>query len=880
MRRTLQYKINGAILITFIVIGFIFISIQLPLQNRRNEMISKKIEVLLHTLVERDREPIANEIYQGLTRALAIRLDQMKELNGILSISVFDKTGKLLVSRGPYPETHSLSGVTAMELAGDIRIQFRKWQGLFAMVYLREIRIIGEQIGFVRIAYSLEELIREQRLSWLTLSSLLAVILIVMLILLNVIMSRTIVKPILSLSGTMGRIKAGTIEQHVYRKSNDEIETLSEAFNKMSGELATSYRELELNRARLLETRLYLENIINSMPSVLLCVDNDMKITLWNLKAERESGVEAEAAVGKTLTEVFPQIADWAEKVVCRALNDKTVRKDETVPWNINGKQMYMDITVYQLITDGADGAVIRIDDVTDRKLTEEALRESQEKYRLVVENANDLIIIIQDGFIKYANPKAVSVSGYTAEELADVPFNDLILDEDKETVLSNHTAGTQGRSAPDNYSFRFRNKAGKRLWLNTSGVPISWNNRPAMLTFFRDITDQKRAEEQLLHAQKMEAIGTLAGGIAHDFNNLLQIIQGYAQLLLDNKEHSLFRVELESILRAALKGSELTRQLLTFGRKVERHQKPVDINGVVGKAKRLLSRTIPKTIEIQLILADDVSLISADPGQIEQVMINLVINARDAMPEGGKISIKTENVMLDEKEVTARLLTSPGRYVRLSISDTGQGIEKEILDHIFEPFFTTKTVGQGTGLGLSMVYGIIKDHNGAIQCYSAPGAGTTFKVYFPAVASNGKLPEEKVSPAPTPRGGTETILIVDDEETLRDVSRQILERFGYTILTATDGENALETYLREKARIHLVLLDMIMPGMDGRRCLYELLKLNPDVKVVITSGYFASGKMEATLDGARGFIKKPFDMERMLGEIRRVLDERKKSPA
>jgi len=817
VKLTLRHKINNAILITFIVISLIFISIQLLLQNRRNDSVSEEMEVLLQMVVEREREALANEITQGLIPALTLRLDQIRGKGNIFLISVFDKTGRLLVSRGKVPESATLTKAEISALSNDTRVRQENWQGIYAMVYLQRIESLGEQAGFIRICYSLEPLKREQRASMMILVALLVSILAVMLILLNLIMSRTIVKQ-------------------------------------------------------------YLSNIINSMPSILLGVDNRLNITQWNLHSERITGIAPESAIGRPLTEVLPQIAG-SKEMVHQALRENAVRKKENVLWEMDGKPAYLDITVYPLITSGAEGAAIRVDDVTDRRQTQEALRESQEKYRLVAEHANDAIFIIQDGLITFANQNTETMSGYTAAELAARPFISYVSEMDKALVAKTHADRMKGEPAPANYSFRVRNKSGNQLWVNASSVLISWNNRPATLNFLRDISDQKKAEEQLLHAQTMEAIGTLAGGIAHDFNNLLQVIQGYAQLLLFHKEdRSADRRELEAILNAARKGGELTMQLLTFGRNAESRPQAVDINVQVEKTEKMLSRTIPKMIEIDLRLAKGMPTVFADPGQIEQVVMNLVLNARDAMPEGGRILLETECVNLGEDDAKRYLVPNAGRYIRLGVSDTGQGIAKKVQDHIFEPFFTTKKLGDGTGLGLAIVYGIVKNHNGSIHCYSIPGEGTTFRVYLPAGTSSAAPPREILDRVVPIVGGTETILLVDDEDAIRDIGRQMLETFGYKVLTASDAEEALEIYASRQERVHLVILDLVMPGMGGGKCVDALLELNPEARIVIASGYFGSSGSsivtEVDLKKVKGFIKKPFVLEGMLQEVRQVLDE------
>jgi nitrogen-specific signal transduction histidine kinase/CheY-like chemotaxis protein len=389
-----------------------------------------------------------------------------------------------------------------------------------------------------------------------------------------------------------------------------------------------------------------------------------------------------------------------------------------------------------------------------------------------------------------------------------------------------------------------------------------------------RDITSHKKLEAQYQHAQKMEAVGTLAGGIAHDFNNLLQSVLGYTEILLmKDQVRQYASQDLEEIKRAAKRGAELTQQLLTFSRKIQSKLRPVDINQEVVQVPKILQRTLPKMIDVELSLDGALKPMNADLAQIEQILINLAVNARDAMPEGGKLTIETKNVVLDQEFCKNHLGLKPGDYVRLTVSDTGHGMDQETLKNIFDPFFTTKEVGKGTGLGLAMVYGIVKNHDGNIFCESTLNHGTTFKIYFPA-ARKDKIAEE-LGEAQEVRGGSETILLVDDEEPIRELGEQVLKKFGYTVLQASDGESAVKLYQEKKEEIDLVLLDLIMPVMGGKRCMDWLLQINPELKVIIASGYSPEETVKEILEGgAKNFINKPFNMKEMLQAVRKVLDE------
>jgi len=371
-----------------------------------------------------------------------------------------------------------------------------------------------------------------------------------------------------------------------------------------------------------------------------------------------------------------------------------------------------------------------------------------------------------------------------------------------------------------------------------------------------------------------MEAIGTLAGGIAHDFNNLLQITLGYSELLLSQKADDEAEYgDLHKIHQAALSGADLVQRLLTFSRKVEPKPVPMSLNKQIRQVEKLLRRTILKMIDIRLELGDDDQRINADPALVEQALMNLAVNARDAMPDGGVLTVRTRNISLDEDYCRLHPEWKRGDYVLLSVSDTGQGMDEATLEHIFEPFYTTKELGRGTGLGLAMVYGIVKQHGGYISCESTLGQGTTFKIYLPVIHTEA-MPDILPDELDLPRG-TEIILLVDDEEIIRELGQRILRRSGYTVLTAPNGKEALNVYQKEKGNISLVILDLIMPEMGGKLCLEELLKIDPQLKVIIASGYAADGQTKETVEkGAKGFIAKPYNLKEMLQTVRHVLDQ------
>jgi len=396
------------------------------------------------------------------------------------------------------------------------------------------------------------------------------------------------------------------------------------------------------------------------------------------------------------------------------------------------------------------------------------------------------------------------------------------------------------------------------------------------------EITERKRAEEekeklqtQLIQSQKMEAIGTLAGGIAHDFNNSIQAISSYVQLMkLEETRNSQDSDYLNNILNSLKNANNLTKQLLTVSRKIKSKLRPTNLNDEILQVQTLLERTIPKMIEIEFDLAKDLKIIHADSGQIEQILLNLALNASHAMPGEGKITIETRNIVLDKDVRTTNREADREEYVLLKITDTGHGIEKEVQHRMFEPFFTTKEPGKGTGLGLSMVYSIIKNHHGHIECDSAPGAGTRFNIYFPVSKSANALKDEISTKKEKLATGNETILVIEDDESVLDALKRMLEHFGYSIITASNGEEAIDNYLAEQKCIDLVILALNMPGMGGRKCLERLLEIKPDLKTIITSGYSPAASVDdINKNGTLVFIEKPYQLEDLLRTIREVVD-------
>ncbi|MFH1116506.1 MAG: PAS domain S-box protein [Pseudomonadota bacterium] len=630
--------------------------------------------------------------------------------------------------------------------------------------------------------------------------------------------------------------------------------------------------EMELQK-----TNDLLRAIIEAAPTAIAGLDLDGNVQLvWNPAAEKMLGWSAEEVMGRLLPSVPADSLEEFRGFRERIRSGKTLDGVEVRRARRDGTPI--DYSIYASPLHDPDGRITGnvcvLVDVTERKRTEELLRQSEEKYRTLFEESIDGVhSVLRDGEITDANASFCGLFGYTKEEMIGKDIRELYVNPaDRQRFLKE----MEKRGFVKDFEVKLRKKDGKEVHcLLSSSVHLGKDGSIiGYRGILRDLTLRKALQRQLLQAQKMESIGTLAGGIAHDFNNLLQVILGYSDMLLFDKKPTDPDYEgLHAIRQAGRDGGELAKRILAFSRRLEPDTRPVNLNNEITRVQKMLERTIPKMIRIEILLADHLMTVNADPGQLEQVLLNLAVNARDAMPDGGRLTIETSNVTLDEDYSRTHLDVEPGEYVLLTLSDTGHGMDREVMGHIFEPFFTTKVPGEGTGLGLAMVFGIVKSHKGHIICYSEPGAGTTFKIYLPAVV--GKIEHDVAATRHLPGFGTETILLVDDEKSIRKFGEQLLRKAGYTVLTATNGIEALEVYRSNQDRIALVLLDLMMPQMGGKHCLEELLKINPRVKVVIASGYSANGPMkDALASGAEGFVNKPFEVKDLLQVVRRTLDK------
>jgi len=544
---------------------------------------------------------------------------------------------------------------------------------------------------------------------------------------------------------------------------------------------------------------------------------------------------------------------------------------------NVKGQFLYLDVSKAPFLNEQGEmiGTVGCGRDVTAEKRREEKLRELDQKTRLLVEQSPVGIAIFQDGKYCYANPELLKIFGCESDDqILGEPMIRFVAPGHQRLFIERCKRHIEGKSGRTSYQVEGIKRNGELFDMVLWPKKIDYVGQPAILAFVMDVTETRNLRNQLTRAQKMEAIGTLAGGIAHDFNNLLQVILGYSELMIMNPAlPDQFSRGVKAINKVAVNGADLVRRVLTFARKTENEAAPLNLNEKITQTSELLRRTIPKMIQIELKLSKKPTLIKADPSQIEQIIMNLAVNADHAMPEGGNLTIETQTVNLDKAYCLDHAEAIPGQYILLSVSDTGHGIDRKTMERIFEPFFTTKGPGIGTGLGLSMVYGIVKQHGGHITCYSEPGAGTTFRIYFPAMDSDGK--PDKPMDLVVPKGGTETILLVDDDEGVRYVAEQMLLQYGYRVVMASNGREALEIYSLKRESISLVILDLFMPGMGGKECLRALLTMDPKVRALVVSGFTQNGEIGDVLDsGAKGFVGKPFETAKLLEKIRKIIDE------
>ncbi len=644
------------------------------------------------------------------------------------------------------------------------------------------------------------------------------------------------------------------------------------------GRIIAVYEDITQRRRSekaLRESERFNKELISSANEGIVVYDRDFRFIVWNRFMEELTGLPAGDVLGMSAFDVFPHSRDQGVEVLLeRALDGATIASpDLTYYVPQSGKTGWISGTYapYRNSRGEVVGVIAMVHDITERKLAEEALRKSEENFRAIFETAPDCIFI-KDRALKYVlvNPSVEALFGKTSAEIVGLSDGELFGEAAERQTREMDYRVLDGEMVEVESSEIIN---GTAVTLHVVKVPMfdDAGEITGICGIARDITQTRQLEAQLLQAQKMEAIGTLAGGIAHDFNNLLMGIQGHISLMLmdtsSDHPHGAHLTGVEDMIRS---GATLTRQLLGFARGGKYEVKPTDLNDLIRKSSDMFGRT-KKEIKITRREQDGLWVVDADRGQIEQVLLNMYVNAWQAMPGGGEMTLSTQNMILDELFVKPHK-AKPGRYVKISITDTGIGMDEPTRQRVFEPFFTTKGRGRGTGLGLASAYGIIRNHGGFITLYSERGHGTAFNLYLPVSASGAVVDaalERQVI------RGTETILIVDDEDIVLNVGVEVLKTLGYQVLSARGGPEAIEIYRQKAGEIDMVILDMIMPEMGGGRVFDAMKGINPAVKVLLASGYSLNGQASNILSrGCGGFIQKPFSIIDLSKKIREILGQ------
>jgi PAS domain S-box-containing protein len=650
----------------------------------------------------------------------------------------------------------------------------------------------------------------------------------------------------------------------------------------LEGEVVSRTADLVERTATLEALRRQYELVLDSIADGVYGIDLAGRITIENQVAAHMFGWEGLEIVGRFAHEaVHHSRADgspypWEECPIYATLGDGQVRRvTDEVFWRADGRPFPVEYLAAP--TRDAEGriagVVVTFRDLTARKDAERQRRESEEQYRLLFDSNPHPMYVVDTETLAFlaVNEAAVHHYGHSRAELLGMSITELGPPE-QVPALVDSIRGTAGHAPSESLGvFPHLRKDGLVMQMDIAASRLPFQGRDAFLCLAMDVTEKRTLEAKFLQSQKMESVGRLAGGIAHDFNNLLGVILGYGALLLRKAEGGPERSKLEQIVKAGERAAGLTRQLLAFSRKQVLQPKVLDLNDLVADLERMLRRLIGEDIQLTTRL-DGLGNVKADPGQVEQVLMNLVVNARDAMPRGGQLTIETSNVVLDEAYASERPDVRPGPCVVLAVRDTGVGMSPDTQRKIFEPFFTTKGTSEGTGLGLATSDGIVKQSGGHIAVESELGHGSTFRVYLPRV-------DEEVRPAavaPGPRPvGTETILLAEDEPSLREITREILEAHGYTVLEAGSGDGALKRAEEYRGEIGLLLTDVVMPRMSGRELAEHLTLSRPSLRVMFMSGYTDDAVVRhGVLATSVAFIQKPFGVENLLAKIREVLEQ------
>jgi PAS domain S-box-containing protein len=601
-----------------------------------------------------------------------------------------------------------------------------------------------------------------------------------------------------------------------------------------------------------------LDTLLGEAHDIVAVVDHELTLRYINYTGP---SVTREGVIGGDILALAPpDFRDMARTTYQKVLETGVAGRFDSMYHD--GKNIHMwDVRIGPIRVDSeVIGLLVITSNVTDQR------RAQADRDRFFSLSLDTLVVATPDGRFKRVNPALGAALGYAGDELIGKPFIDFVHRDDRERSREAHQQALAGTPVTD-FENRYRCSNGQYRVLSWRATvdPVTGD----VYGVARDVTDHRATEAQLRHAQKMDAVGQLAGGIAHDFNNLMLAILANAELALagspaDTEEH------LTEIENAAQRAAKLTKQLLAFSRRQTLRPVPVDLNALITRLTAMLRRLLPENIAIDFLPGHELAPVEGDPSQLEQVIVNLCVNARDAMPNGGRLTLACENIEITKSCLDSHPWARPGHYVLLSVTDTGAGMTPETRERAFEPFFTTKPVHEGTGLGLSTVYGIVRQHDGMLHLYSEPGDGTTVKIYLPSSTRSISDADERLEPQLL--GGTETILLAEDEEQVRKAVTKILRKAGYTVIEAADGGEAVDELRGYPDTVHLAVLDVVMPGLGGPQIWEQLHQLRPDLRVLFTSGY-ADDRNRERLPPGTDLVEKPFQMEQLLRRLRELLD-------
>jgi PAS domain S-box-containing protein len=638
-------------------------------------------------------------------------------------------------------------------------------------------------------------------------------------------------------------------------------------------------RRRRIAERKALEQEAHFRVLIEQAPDAILVYDIDLnRFVDANINAERLFACSREELLQSGPLRFYPETKlkgyEYNE-VISRVLNNESISLEGKVK-NAEGLELVCELRLARLPS--KDHKLIRVsyDDITERKQAEEALIQSEQKVRAIFDHSYGFIgLLAADGTMLECNRTALEFSGISIEDVRGTPFCGTPWwahsPEDQERLHAAVLTAAKGKMV--RYEAKHAAPDGTIHFVDFSLKPVLDESGEVILLIpeGRDITDYKNLKDQLYQSQKMDSLGRLAGGVAHDFNNMLSIIIGSAELLLRKvAEGDQLHRYIEQIFNAAKRSSEITQQLLAFSRNEIIFPRPINLNSLIIESIKILDRLISEDIRLAFHPSNDLWIIKIDPSQLDQILMNLLVNARDAMPNGGSLSIGTANLHIDGDYSSNHYNVKPGDYVQLTVSDTGSGMDQETQKRIFEPFFTTKEVGKGTGLGLATVFGIVTQNNGFIKVYSEIGQGTVFKMYFPRLAEEAFAAEE---PIPMPMTGSGTILLVEDEEMLLDTTTYMLEEIGYTVIQAQSPEAAIAICEKKNQQIDLILTDVVMPGLNGREMVDRIKSIFPKIKVLFMSGYTADIiAQRGIVDEGMHFISKPIDMNKLNEKLKEIL--------